>query len=114
MALLSTISELTLVGVADRGVPNKERIVLRPMETVNVGEFALIVGVISTENGFFPLPDLFFWPGNIEISPPSWLYVYTAPELTASAKSIRPISRSTYAIGEEKRFCSRTSRFNQP
>lgn len=80
MALLPTISELTLVGVADRGVPNKERIVLRPMETVNVGEFALVVGVVSAEEGgFVPLPDMFFWPGNIEISPPSWLYVYTAP-----------------------------------
>jgi hypothetical protein len=79
MALLPTISELILVGVADRGVPNKERIVLRPTEAVNAGEFALIAVWISPEGHYYPIADTFFWPGNIQITPPSWLYVYTAP-----------------------------------
>jgi hypothetical protein len=79
VALLPTISELSLVGVADRGVPNKERVVLRPTETVNAGEFALIAVWVSPEGHYLPIPDTFFWTGNIEIAPPSWLYVYTAP-----------------------------------
>jgi hypothetical protein len=79
MAILATINELTLVGVADRGVPNKERIVLRPTEAVGLSAFALIVVFLRDDQTAIPLRDYFFWFGDLTVAPPGWIYVYSGP-----------------------------------
>lgn len=79
MIVIPTIVEIALMGVANRGVPNKERVVLRPTEPVQLGEFALISVARNVDNNGVPLVDGFFWFGELQVSPPSWVYVYTGP-----------------------------------
>jgi len=73
------IVELTIVAVADAGVPNRERIVLRPTQEVNLGQFGMTVGIRNSDNPnlIVPITDFFFWFPNLVVEPPSWLFLYT-------------------------------------
>jgi hypothetical protein len=75
--LLPPIVELTLVGVAGRNDPNRERIILRPTEPVNLGAFGLFLGYKTDEGRTIPLADSFYWFGEVEVAPPGWIFVYT-------------------------------------
>lgn len=75
--IIAPVVELTLVGVADAGVPNEERIGLRPTEPVNLAQFGLMVGLSHPNGAVTPLRDNFFWFGELIIEPPSWVVVYT-------------------------------------
>ena len=79
MIVIPTVTDLSLLGVADPGVPNKERIVLRPAESIELGHFALLVGTPLSDGTIFPLRNLFFWFGPLEVGSPSWIYLYTGP-----------------------------------
>jgi|ERR1700736_1801262 len=83
MFLLSPIHELTIVTVADAGVPNMERIVIRPTEIVNLGQFGMAAGLASAEpNLVLPLTNNFFWFPSTLVEPPSWIFLYTGPGTT--------------------------------
>lgn len=78
------IDELSIIGVYDRGIANKERIVLRPTIKLNLGYYALVLGIKAGEGYARPINDHFLWLGScglapIEIAPPSWLFIYTGP-----------------------------------
>ena len=79
MIFFDRIFEATIVGVGDPGVPNKERVILRPTERINLGEFGLAVGIRGNENPnlVLPLVDNFFWFPSIVVETPSWLLLYT-------------------------------------
>jgi len=70
------IFQLSLIGVEDAGIPNKERVILRPTERVNLAEFGMLIG-IQNQGFTSPLNETFFWFGEILIDPPSWLFIYT-------------------------------------
>lgn len=72
------IPELTILGVAHPGVPNEERVVVRPTESVQLGEFGIAVGLFVPETGGArPLFDNVFWFPNHVLAPPAWILVYT-------------------------------------
>jgi hypothetical protein len=77
--ILPTISELALLGVADAGVPNRERIIIRPTESINMAEFFLALGFRQPSGMIVPIPDLVFWFPKIQLVPPGWFIVYTGP-----------------------------------
>lgn len=72
------INELKIVGVFDHGIPNMERVVLIANETVDLGNYGLILGIRGQEGQAFPLRDNFLWFGNGWIQKGDWLFVYTA------------------------------------
>ena len=75
--LLPYIPELRL-DVADRGVPNRERIVLTPTAQVDMSPYALIAGARGHLPGFAsPLRDMFFWFGTGVVSPNDWIFLFT-------------------------------------
>ena len=78
MYILPPVHELTVVGVFDAGVPNRERVVLRPTETLNLASFALVLSAVS-DGGVIPLADQFFWLGEKWVTPPAWIVVFTGP-----------------------------------
>ncbi len=77
--ILPTIFEMSLVGVFDRGVPNRERIVLRPTDKVNLHEFFLVLAVRLDNGMVMPIHNQAFWFPDIELAPPGWIVVYTGP-----------------------------------
>lgn len=76
MAFLPSIIGIELIGVADPGIANQERIVLRA-QYVNLAQYALIVGVKNDKGLINPTPDHFYWLGNVEISEATWIIIYT-------------------------------------
>lgn len=72
------VSELALIGVADAGVPNKERVILRPTQLVDVRHFAIVAGLHNpATGGANVLYDTGFWFPEHTLTPPSWILVYT-------------------------------------
>ena len=87
------ILELQIFGVYDRGVPNAERIVLRPLIALDLANYALTLGV-RTPRGAWPTTDHYFWLGSYLIEPPSWIFVYTGPgrpKVTHESQTKEPV-----------------------
>ena len=77
--IVGAITEMTVIGAYDRGVPNQERIVLRANGAVSLGQFALFLG-IRQESGFVtPIRDNFYWFGDGILSKGDWIFLYTGP-----------------------------------
>ena len=74
---LPTVHELSIVGVFDAGVPNRERLVLRPTEVTNLANFMVVLGIRNPDGTAFPLGEHTFWLGEKTIAPPSWIFLYT-------------------------------------
>jgi hypothetical protein len=70
------LTELHIVGVANPGKPNVERIVIRPTQQVNLNGYGIALGV-SAGLGARPMLDNCFWFPEVEVVPPSWILVYT-------------------------------------
>jgi hypothetical protein len=79
MSEFSTIPWLTLVGIADRGLPYKERVILRTALEVDLGRFALVCGPSTPEGGIVPSKEHFFKFDNGVVRQDSWVLVYSSP-----------------------------------
>ena len=75
--ILSSITELSLVGVFDRGVANLERIVIRANIDLNLGQFGIMLGYRNTNGLAIPYNDHLFWFGDGVVKQGEWLIVYT-------------------------------------
>ena len=75
--LLPNPTQIQLMGVYDRGVPNSERIVVHATEPTQMGEYGLLVGIQQEPNVATPIPDVFFWFGTGIVKANSYLLVYT-------------------------------------
>lgn len=77
--IVNIVTEITVVGVFDRGIPNQERIVLRVNDTVNLGQYGLMVGVRGGNGAAFPIRDNLLWFGDGFVNSGDWIFVYTGP-----------------------------------
>ena len=75
--ILQGISELVLIGVHERGIPNKERIVLRANDRLQMGQFGLLLGVKGAPGFAFPIKDNFFWFGEGMVDRGDYVFVFT-------------------------------------
>jgi hypothetical protein len=75
--IIAPITELTVLGIVKAGVPNQERIVIRPTEPVNLAQFGIILASQDQNGMNTPIADSFFWFGELIIEPPCWLLIYT-------------------------------------
>ena len=80
--------DLSLLGVADPGVPNRERVVIRPTQTASLYATGIAVGVIDPRSGgASPIFDHTFWFPNVVVRPPSWVFVFTGPGSPSETKN---------------------------
>lgn len=78
-SLTPVIWELSVLGVFDPGIPNRERLIIRPTEAVNLGDYAVGTGIIHDQdpNLVYPIRDSILWLPGFQIEPPAWIFVYT-------------------------------------
>src|SRR5665213_3607696 len=69
--------ELSLFGLYEPGVPGKERIVLRPTESVNLAQFGIMLGWKLANGNVVPINDNFFWFREMIAVTPSWIIIFT-------------------------------------
>jgi hypothetical protein len=86
--LLEQIEDLELFGVYDRGVPNAERIVLRANAIVNLGCYAVGLGVKSENGMASPIPDQFLWLGEMYVDKGAWVFIFTGKGTPALTKEL--------------------------
>jgi hypothetical protein len=95
--ILQDITELNVVGVYDRGVPGQERIVIRVGQTVNLGQYGVMLGIRGTDGAAFPVRDNLFWFGDGLVFEGDWLFIYTGPG-QARATTVPNTSETLYSI----------------
>ena len=81
--IIPVIDEVQVIGVADRGVPNKERVLLRPLVSTNLQNFVLAVGYPDSDfERIIPIRDFVYFFDNVVVEASSWVAVYTGPGQT--------------------------------
>lgn len=76
--ILEDITELSIVGTFERGVPNKERIVLRATQEVDAGSFGIFLGLRTATGMALPLRDRFLWLGDALLNEGDWIFIFTS------------------------------------
>ncbi|MCK9376383.1 MAG: hypothetical protein M0P73_09545 [Syntrophobacterales bacterium] len=76
--IVSLITEFT-VSVFDRGIPNQERIVLYVNESLNLGQYGLMIGVRGQAGMAVPIRDNMLWFGDGIVNKGDWIFIYTGP-----------------------------------
>lgn len=95
--IVDDISEMKIIAAFDRGVPNKERIVIEVYSRVYTGRYGLLLALKADEGGGIPLQDNFVWFGNGLVLPGQLIFIYTGPG--SPVKSTLPGSdRITYSL----------------
>jgi hypothetical protein len=77
--MLRVITELIIMYIADRGVPNKERIYLKTTVDLSLGSYLLSLGYPVGNQKVYPGIDQYFWFGNETVAADTWIIVYTGP-----------------------------------
>jgi len=80
--LLPYITEVRLVGVLDRGQPNRERVLIQPLVATNLQNFVLGVGLTNDNVNVTPLSGFIYYFDNVIVEPASWVVVYTGAGTT--------------------------------
>lgn len=78
--LLAPVSEIEIVGVYDRGVANRERIVLRANTTIDCSQYAVVAGPVTVNAGasfIYPARDVLYYFGSGIVYATEWVIIYT-------------------------------------
>lgn len=77
--ILPPVYEFGEVTVHNPGIAGQERIIFRPTERLNLAEWGMLLGWQDDDSiGLaMPIRDDFFWFGELEIHPPSWVVLFT-------------------------------------
>ena len=79
--LLDQVTELRIIDVLHRGIPNKECVAIYVEESVNIARYGLMLGIstysILVEDMATPVRDHFFWFGEGVVKQGDWIFVYT-------------------------------------
>ncbi|MDA3916890.1 MAG: hypothetical protein PF690_07955 [Deltaproteobacteria bacterium] len=75
--IVSDITELTVMAVLGRGVPNEECIAIQANERINIGQYGIMLGMYAQSKSAVPFRDNLFWFGDGFIEKGDWLFIYT-------------------------------------
>ena len=77
--IIQNTTELRILGVYDRGIPNKERIVLEALDSINLAQYGLLLAFQVPGYPAVPYQDHFFWLTEREVAPGTLVFIYTGP-----------------------------------
>ncbi len=92
--IVGTIGELSIVSILDRGVPNKECIAIQANESVNMGQFGMMLGQYATDGTAIPYFDHMFWFGDGFVKSGDWLFLFTGSGVPRKAKATNGINET--------------------
>lgn len=75
--IVSNIFEMTVHAVLDRGIANKECIAIQANQTLNLGQYGIMLGYYTGTNGALPIRDNLFWFGDGIVEQGDWIFIYT-------------------------------------
>lgn len=77
--ILDYITEISIHSIPDRGIPNRERIILYIRENLNIGQFGIMLGLKTEGGAAYPMRDNLFWFGDVYLQGGDWIFLYTCP-----------------------------------
>jgi hypothetical protein len=77
---------LSIRGVADRGIPNHERIIIYSFSPVNLQNFILGIGYTRDDRLVTPLPGYVYYFNDVIVPEASWIVIYTGSGQTQVSK----------------------------
>ena len=77
--IVGNVTELEIVGVFDRGLPNKERIIIYVNDSTNMGQYGIMLGIRTQNAMATPIADQLFWFGDGIVAKDDVLFIYTGP-----------------------------------
>jgi hypothetical protein len=77
MLVLPPTSDLSLRGAADRGIPNKERILIYSFPEINLMNFILGIGYTAGGEFVTPFRQYVYYFDSVIVPANSWIVVYT-------------------------------------
>lgn len=87
--ILDALTEITIMGVLDRGIPNKECIALRIERHLNIAQYGLVLGTTIEGTAMaVPIRDSFFWFGEALLAHGDWIFIYTGSGQNTQTRSI--------------------------
>jgi hypothetical protein len=86
LMFLPPTSDLSLRGVADRGIPNKERILIYSFSAIDLQNFILGIGYTADDKNVTPFRQYVYYFEDIVVPAQSWIVVYTGPGQTQVSK----------------------------
>jgi len=93
--ILEQLTELKIVDVLDRGVPNKECIAISVKANLNTAPYGVLLGVTANNQSLaVPARDNFFWFGEGLINTGDWIFLYTGsgePSVTRTVDGLSNI-----------------------
>jgi len=108
--IVSNLTELTVMAILDRGVPNAECIAIHANERINLGQYGVMLGEYSQPNSAIPFRDHLFWFGDGLIEKGDWLFIYTGtgePRTTTAINGVNNIY--TIFWGKQKTVFANTN-----
>lgn len=75
--IVGAIDAIQLVCVLERGIPNKECIAFKVLESVDMGQFGVMLGVSLPSGYANPIRDALYWFGDGLASVGDWILLYT-------------------------------------
>lgn len=75
--IVQSISEISIAAVLHRGIANKECVALKINQTVNLGQFGMMLGYQQSTELATPFTDCLFWFGDGVVEAKEWIFVYS-------------------------------------
>jgi hypothetical protein len=95
--IVANLTELAVMAVLDRGVPNEECIAIQANERINLGQYGIMLGAYAQLNSAIPFRDHLFWFGDGFIEKGDWIFIYTG--MGEPRKSTTPDgANNTYTV----------------
>lgn len=96
--IVAELSELLLYPVAQRGVPNEERIPILVRETTDMGRYGIMFGYAGAPGFAKPFQDNLFWFGDGVVNAGDWILVYTGAGLPRTFDWTEPPGSKVYVV----------------
>lgn len=96
--IITDLKELLLYPVADRGVPNSERIPILVQEHTDMGQFGMMIGYSGMNGVANPFRDNLFWFGDGFVKPGDWILLYTGSGVPRTDDWDAPSGSKIYTI----------------
>ena len=85
--IVSALTELTVVTILDRGLPNQECIAIKVNERVDLGQYGIMLGMYSHSKLAMPFQDNLFWFGDGYVDKGDWIFVNTGDGQPRSSRT---------------------------
>lgn len=85
--LVSSIHELETQSVLNPGIPNEECIAIKVNSSINMGQYAIMIGSSGGDTSAIPFKDNLFWFGEAMVNSGDWIFIYTGSGIQSEYKT---------------------------